>query len=68
MSQNERLIEDARKILPDDHETGKLIKVPVTKGPAYFPDEELASHVSQICFVHFRKTENGWDFVEVTEE
>lgn len=68
MSYNEKMIEDARKTLTDDYEEGKEIKVPITKGTAYYPEDELADHVSTLCFVHFRKTSGGWDFVKVTED
>ena len=67
MPHNDKLIEDARRVLPDEAEVGKLSKVPITKGPLYFPKEELNEHVSQMCFVHFRKTTEGWEFVEVTD-
>ena len=68
MPYNEKLIEDARRVLPHDAEVGKISKVPITKGPLYFPKEELNEHVSQICFVHFKRTIEGWEFVEVSDQ
>ncbi len=68
MERNEKLVQAAMRVLPGEGEEGQVVKVPITKGPEYFPDNELPDHVSKTCFVYFKRVGDNWEFQETTEE